>query len=53
MMYMMNTANFNNLSAILAEDVNAPELRNPKVSGMRKAREKAFSRLVAMLNSKQ
>lgn len=32
---MLNTANTLNLSALLAEDVYAPELRNPKNSGMR------------------
>ena len=25
-----------NLSSVMAEDVNAPELRNPKLSGMQK-----------------
>ena len=32
MMHLMNT---NNMAAILAEDVYAPELRNPLNSGMR------------------
>ncbi len=32
---MMNTAYTNSLSSLLAEDVHAPELRNPRYSGMR------------------
>ena len=49
MMYTMNTANISSMSAILAEDVNAPELRIPKTSGIRKARKNVFSRLAAIL----
>lgn len=53
MMYLMNTANISNLSAILAEDVTAPELRNPKVSGIYKSSKNVFSRLFAILNVKK
>ena len=36
MMYLMNT---NNMAAILAEDVYAPELRSPLTSGMSENRK--------------
>ena len=45
MMYMMNTATTCNLSTILAEDVGAAELRNPKLYRMKKTRRSLFSRL--------
>jgi len=45
MMNMINSIYTANLSVILAEDTGAPELRNPKLSGMRKARMSLFSRL--------
>ena len=32
---MMNWMNMNNMATVLAEDVYAPELRNPLNSGMR------------------
>ena len=35
MFMMMNTANSQNLSALLAEDVHAPELRNPRNGALR------------------
>ena len=38
MMNLTNTVSTANLSVILAEDTGALELRNPKLSGMRKAR---------------
>ena len=38
MMNMINSIYTANLSVILAEDTGALELRNPKLSGMRKAR---------------
>jgi hypothetical protein len=45
MMNLINTAYTANLSVILAEDVSAPELRNPKLSRMSKIRRNLFSRL--------
>ena len=45
MMNLMNDAYTANISVILAEDVNAPELRNPELSGMRKTRISLLSRL--------
>lgn len=45
MMNLVNTACTANLSVILAEDVSAPELRNPKLSGMSKTHKSLFSRL--------
>ena len=32
---MTNWMNQNSMASVLAEDVNAPELRNPRNSGMR------------------
>ena len=46
MMNLINTAYTANLSAILAEDVGTPELRNPKLSGMSRIRRSLFSRLL-------
>ena len=45
MMNLINTAYTANLSVILAEDVSAPELRHPKLSGMSKTHKSLFSRL--------
>ncbi len=45
MMNMINSIYTANLSVILAEDAGAPELRNPKLSGMCKVRVSLFSRL--------
>ncbi|MBR5109796.1 MAG: hypothetical protein IK099_06340 [Clostridia bacterium] len=36
MLYSMMNQYMSNLSSVLAEDVNAPELRNPITGGMRK-----------------
>ena len=51
MMNLMNTAYTTNLSAILADDVSTPELRNPKLSGMSKTRRNVISRLIRGLKS--
>ena len=53
MMNWMNPAYTSNLSTILAEDVNTPELRNPKLSGMSKTRRNLFSRLIRNLTVKK
>ena len=45
MMNLINTTTTANLSVILAEDTGAPELRNPKLSGISKARMNLLSRL--------
>ena len=47
MYYQMNHSN---MAAVLAEDVYAPELRNPKISGMRKNRKAIAERIVNGLN---
>lgn len=47
MMYYMNQ---NNMAAMLAEDVTAPELRNPHNSGMRKAPGQTGIRMKKWLN---
>ena len=53
MMNWMNDAYTSNLSAILAEDVSAPELRNPKLSGMSPAGNGLLSRLFRVLSAKK
>lgn len=53
MMNLNNTATTANLSVILAEDVGAPELRNPKLSGMSKTRMSLFSRLFKGMGAKK
>ena len=53
MMNLNNTATTANLSVILAEDVGAPELRNPKLSGMCKTRMSLFSRLFKGMGAKK
>ena len=47
MYYQMNHSN---MAAVLAEDVYAPELRNPKISGMSKTRKAITERIVNGLN---
>ena len=47
MVYQMN---YSNMAAVLAEDVYAPELRNPKISGMSKNRKTMAERIVSGLN---
>ena len=42
--------NHSNMAAVLAEDVYAPELRNPKISGMSKNRKTIAERIVNGLN---
>ena len=42
MMSLMNTSGAANMSVFLAEDVCAPELRNPMLSGMSKTGKKLF-----------
>ena len=39
-----------NMAAVLAEDVYAPELRNPRVSGMSKNRKTIAKRIADGLN---
>ena len=46
MINLINNTYTANLSVILAEDVGAAELRNPKISGMRKTRKGLISRLL-------
>ena len=53
MMNMMNNAYTSNLSVILAEDVYAPELRNPKLSGMSQTGNGLLSRLFRALSVKK
>ena len=53
MMNMMNNDYTSNLSVILAEDVSAPELRNPKLSGMSHNRSNLLSRLFRVLSAKK
>lgn len=53
MMNMMNHDYTANLSVILAEDVSAPELRNPKLSGMSQNRAGLLSRLFKALTEKK
>ena len=48
MYHQMNHSN--NMAAVLAEDVYAPELRNPRISGMRKSRKSVAKRIVNGLN---
>ena len=43
MYYQMN--HMNNMAAVLAEDVYAPELRNPRLSGMSKTRKTITERI--------
>jgi hypothetical protein len=52
-MNLINTAYTANLSVILSEDVGSPELRNPKLSGMSKARMHLFSRLIKAISTKK
>ena len=55
-MNMMNTTNnayTSNMSVILAEDVYAPELRNPKLSGMRRTGNGLLSLLFKALTAKK
>ena len=47
MYYQMKTMN---MAAVLAEDVYAPELRNPRVSGMSKNRKTIAKRIADGLN---
>ena len=49
MMNLMNTAYTCNMSTILAEDVCAPELRNPKHSGISTIRKGFLTRLFEAL----
>ena len=42
--------NHMNMAAVLAEDVYAPELRNPRVSGMSKNRKTLTERIANGLN---
>ena len=44
-MDLMNSTCNAKLSVILGEDVNSPELRNPKLSGMSKTRGGLFQHL--------
>lgn len=44
---MYNQMNQYNMSAILAEDVYAPELRNPRISGMRQKRLTIGKRIIS------
>ena len=53
MMNLMNTATTANLSVILAEDVGAAELRNPKLSGMSKPRKNLLSHLFKGLTARK
>ena len=47
MYYQMDRSN---MAAVLAEDVYAPELRNPKISGMSKSRKTIAERIGSRLN---
>lgn len=47
---MYNQMNHSNMAAMLAEDVYAPELRNPRVSGMTKNRKTITERIINGLN---
>ena len=53
MMNLMNTPYSSNMSAILAEDVCAPELRNPKHSGISSIRKGFLDRLFEALAVKK
>ena len=53
MMNLINTTYTANLSVILAEDVSAPELRNPKLSGMSKNRKNLFARFLNSLTARK
>ena len=53
MMNMINNPYTSNLSVILAEDVYAPELRNPKLSGMSQNRTGLLSRLFRGLTARK
>ena len=52
MMNMINDTYTGNLSMILAEDVYAPELRNPKLSGMSQNRTSLLGRLFKRLTAR-
>ena len=43
---MTNWMNMNSIATVLAEDVYAPELRNPRVSGMSR-HQKTFTERIA------
>ena len=47
MYYQMNPVN---MATVLAEDVYAPELRNPRISGMSKNRKTIAARIADGLN---
>ena len=53
MMNLMNIAYTTNLSVILAEDSGAPELRNPKLSGISKTGRSLFGRLFNGLKARR
>ena len=47
---MYNQLNESHMAVVLAEDVYAPELRNPRTSGMSKNRKSLRERVVNRLN---
>ena len=47
---MVNQMNHSHMAAVLAEDVYAPELRNPKISGMSRNRKTIAERIANKLN---
>ena len=47
---MYDQMNHSDMATVLAEDVYAPELRNPKTSGMSQNRKSLTERIVSGLN---